>query len=65
MGEKLILVRKPKQYDPKSKNPKVSTDRRTYETLKRLALDNGMTISEVLRQIVEYADEHMGGTVEE
>ena len=64
-NETIILVKKSKVYSPKSDFPTVNTSRSTYEKLKRIALKNGLTISEVLRQIVDYAEDHVCGIVEE
>lgn len=38
----------------------MSTDRATYELLKELALSTGLCMSEVLRQIVDFAKDKIG-----
>lgn len=54
-----IMTRKRVDYQQKTTNPKVSVNRATYEALQRVAVESGLSMSEVTQQAVAFALERL------
>ena len=50
-----ILTRRNRAYTQSGATPKISVDRATYESLQRVAVESGQTLSDVTRQAVAFA----------
>ena len=54
-----IVVRRRKEYSQSGPTPKISVDKATYESLQRVAVESGHSLSEITRQAVAFALERL------
>ena len=57
--DRFILARKRKIYDPVAQYPTINVGRATYEVLANAAADSGLPLSEVARQAIKFAFDHL------
>lgn len=62
--DKFVLVRKQRDYKQTDKFPKIRVPLETYEKMTEWAAESGLSISELARRAVEYADRHLAYVVE-
>lgn len=54
-----VVIRKRKTYAQSTTCPKINTDAVTYQRLAQVAAESGQSISEVARQAITFALDHM------
>lgn len=54
-----IMTRKRREYTQNGQTPKISVDRATYDSLQRVAVESGLSLSEITRQAVAFAMERL------
>lgn len=56
---KFILVRKKREYCTNEQYPKIRVDQETYNNLASLAVESGLSMSELTRRTVKFATERL------
>lgn len=56
---KFILVRKKREYCTNEQYPKIRVDQETYNNLASLAVESGLSMSELTRRAVKFATERL------
>lgn len=57
--DRFIVVRKRKEYSQTGPTPKISVDKSTYESLQRVAVESGYSLSEIARRAITFALERL------